>query len=55
MKKKGSRAVPDFSRHASRPKDAAAPQDAPKRAAPPAPHTTVKPKATSSKAGRRGQ
>jgi hypothetical protein len=55
MKKKGSRAIPDFSRHPPRPKDGAIQPLAPRRAAAPAPHPTVKPKATSAKSGRRGQ
>ena len=55
MKKKGSRAIPDFSRHPARPKDGAIQPPGPRRATAQTPHPTVKPKATSSKSGRRGQ
>lgn len=58
MKRKSPRDIPDFSRQASRPKDAARP-DAPAstkagpKAAPAPPR--VKPQSTSAKSGQRGQ
>jgi hypothetical protein len=57
MKKKGTRAIPDFSRHAPRLADAHGPAPAPDKAVAPhlAPRPVVKPHATSSKSGRRGQ
>ena len=56
MKKKGARAIPDFSRTATKPKTSgpAAPSTDKGSAPAPAPRTTVKPHATSSKSGRRG-
>lgn len=60
MKKKGHRDVPDFSRQ--RPQRGEAAPDAPsgtpgtpRRPAPAQPRPSVKPQATSSKSGRRGQ
>ena len=58
MKKKSPRGVPDFSRQASRPKDAARPDAAgqPKEnTRAPAPAPRVKPQSTSTKSGQRGQ
>ena len=56
MKKKGARAIPDFSRTATKPKTSgpAAPSTDKGSAPTPAPRTAVKPHATSSKSGRRG-
>lgn len=61
MRRKGPRAIPDFSRQAARPTGerttpAGSKPDAPApRAAAPAPHPAIKPHATSAKSGRRGQ
>jgi hypothetical protein len=56
MKKKGSRAIPDFSRTPTRGKGDTVPQSTGKRAVPAAPRPAVKPSTTSTKSGgRRGQ
>jgi hypothetical protein len=59
MKKKSPRGIPDFSRQASRPKDAPRPGDAqaPSKGGTraPAPAPRVKPQSTSAKSGQRGQ
>jgi hypothetical protein len=59
MKKKSHHHVPDFSHHPPRrtgvPAAPGAPGTSAKAAPPAAPRTTVKPHATSSKSGRRGE
>ncbi|HEX3157669.1 MAG TPA: hypothetical protein VHQ45_04085 [Gemmatimonadaceae bacterium] len=55
MKKKSHHAIPDFSRKASKPGASKAAPQSGKPTPPPPARPSIKPQATSAKAGRRGQ